>query len=175
MILVYFIVHWHVLRQRVCEEAWSIVVIGNLAKVISSGDLVATYLRALTASDASLILSLFADGATVHSPLYGPMLATEFYPALFADTTESRLTLKSVMQGVDDVGKTTVSFWFHFDWRLPSGTVAPFDVVDIATVSADGKVQGLHIIYDTVAVRPVFEAEVGRASWHRPTAGEQGD
>jgi hypothetical protein len=135
--------------------------------VISPDDLVATYLRALTASDASLILSLFADGAKVYSPLYGPSPATEFYPALFADTTDSRLTLKSVMQGVDEAGETRVSFWFHFDWRLPSGKAAPFDVVDIAKLGRDGKIHELHIIYDTVEVRPVFEAEVGRSSWRQ--------
>jgi hypothetical protein len=136
-------------------------------EVISPDDLVATYLGALSNSDAGLILSLFTDDAMVHSPLYGPSPAAEFYPALFADTTESHLTLKSVMQGVDEEGETTVSFWFHFDWRLPSGKAAPFDVVDIAKVGPEGKIQELRIIYDTVEVRPVFEAEVGRPSWRR--------
>jgi hypothetical protein len=136
-------------------------------EVISSDDLVATYLGALSNSDAGLILSLFTDDAMVYSPLYGPSPAAEFYPALFADTTESHLTLKSVMQGVDEEGETTVSFWFHFDWRLPSGKAAPFDVVDIAKVGPEGKIQELRIIYDTVEVRPVFEAEVGRPSWRR--------
>jgi hypothetical protein len=60
-----------------------------------------------------------------------------------------------------------VSFWFHFDWRLPSGAAAPFDVVDIAALGPDGKIRDLHIIYDTVDVRPAFEAEVGRSSWRK--------
>ena len=42
---------------------------------------------------------------------------------------------------------------------------APFDVVDVATLAPDGKIQELHIIYDTVDVRPAFEADVGRTSW----------
>ncbi len=71
------------------------------------------------------------------------------------------------MLGVDQTGATTVSFWFHFDWRLPSGAAAPFDVVDVATLASDGKIRDLHIIYDTVDVRPAFEADVGRASWRR--------
>ena len=86
----------------------------------------------------------------VHSPLYGARPAREFYPALFADTSQAILTLKSVMRGEDQTGQMTVSFWFHFDWRLPSGAAAPFDVVDIATLAPDGKVKELHIVYDTV-------------------------
>jgi len=72
-----------------------------------------------------------------------------------------------VMSGEDQNGSTTVSFWFHFDWRLPSGAAAPFDVVDVATLTSDGKIKDLHIIYDTVDVRPAFEADVGRSSWRR--------
>jgi hypothetical protein len=131
--------------------------------------LVAIYLRALSTADAELAVSLFADDGVVHSPLYGPRPAAEFFPSLFADTSQADLTLKSVMHGEDRTGATTVSFWFHFDWRLPSGAAAPFDVVDVATVRPDGKIQNLHIIYDTVDVRPVFEAELGRPSWrHTP-------
>jgi hypothetical protein len=37
----------------------------------------------------------------VHSPLYGPRPAGDFYPALFADTSQANLTLKSVMNGED--------------------------------------------------------------------------
>lgn len=68
------------------------------------------------------------------------------------------------MSGEDQTGQTTVSFWFHFDWRLPSGAATPFDVVDVATLAHDGKITDLHIIYDTVDVRPAFEAEVGHSS-----------
>lgn len=129
--------------------------------------LVAAYLRALSTADAALAVSLFADGGVVHSPLYGPQPAAEFYPALFADTSQANLTLKSVMVGTDQDRAPTVSFWFYFDWRLPSGAPAPFDVVDVATLRPDGKIQELHIIYDTIDVRPAFEADVGRPSWHQ--------
>jgi hypothetical protein len=135
----------------------------------SYDDLVATYLRALTTADAGLAVSLFADDGVVNSPLYGPRPPGDFYRALFADTSQANLTLKSVMSGVDTTGQTTVSFWFHFDWRLPSGVAAPFDVVDVATLGSHGLIKDLDIIYDTVDVRPAFEAEVGRSSWRRAT------
>jgi hypothetical protein len=65
---------------------------------------------------------------------------------LFADTSQANLTLKSVMSGADQTGQTTVSFWFHFDWRLPSGAAAPFDVVDVAALASDRKIKDLHIM-----------------------------
>jgi hypothetical protein len=136
----------------------------------SPGDLVANYLHALGTADAALAVSLFSDDGVVHSPLYGTRPAAEFYPALFADTSRADLTLRSVMSGTDQSGATTVSFWFHFDWRLPSGAAAPFDVVDVATLGADGKIDELHIVYDTVDVRPAFEADVGRPSWRGPSS-----
>jgi hypothetical protein len=136
----------------------------------SADDLVTTYLRAVSTADPRLAVSLFADDGVVHSPLYGPRPPGDFYQALFADTGEANLTLKSVMSGVDTAGQATVSFWFHFDWRLLSGEAAPFDVVDVATLDAHGLIKDLHIIYDTVDVRPAFEAEVGRSSWRRAHA-----
>ena len=134
----------------------------------AADDLVAAYLRALGTADTDLAVSLFADDGLVRSPLYGPRPASEFYRALFADTSQANPTLKAVMRGEDQAGQTTVSFWFHFDWRLPSGTAALFDVVDVATLAPDGRIKELHIVYDTVDVRPAFEAEVRRSSWRRP-------
>ena len=59
----------------------------------SADDLVAAYLRALTNADAELAVSLFTADGSVHSPLYGPRPAAEFYPALFAETSQANLTL----------------------------------------------------------------------------------
>lgn len=128
---------------------------------------VETYLTALREADLERVLSLFAPDAVVHSPLYGVMAPAEFYPALFADTSEANLQLRSVMHGRDTDGVRAMSFWFHFDWRLPSGAAAPFDVVDLVTLDEDGRFTSLHIIYDTVDVRPAFEAETGRPSWRQ--------
>src|SRR5205823_14253662 len=48
--------------------------------------LAAEYLSAIERGDLDAIPALFHPGATVHSPLYGPLPATEFYPRLLADT-----------------------------------------------------------------------------------------
>lgn len=114
------------------------------------------YLAALEAGDVQRILTLFTADAIVHSPLYGEMPAGEFYPALFADTAESKLTLKTVLHG-DHEGWPTVAFWFDFNWTLANGSPAPFSVVDIAKLNSDGLITELHIIYDTSPIRPLFE------------------
>jgi hypothetical protein len=124
------------------------------------------YLSALGRADIPAMLSLFGDGALVHSPLYGPTPASDFYPALFGDTAQSRLTLRGVTQGGTPDGIPLVSIWFHFDWQLPSGQQAPFDVVDVLELAADERIAALHIVYDTARVRPLFEQEIGRSSWH---------
>ena len=140
-----------------------------LTVISSPTDLVDDYLTALRAADLEAMVALFAEGAVVRSPLYGPMPAPEFYRALFADTSASTLTLRSVMTGTDQDGAPTVAFWFRFDWLLASGAPAPFEVVDVATLTPQGTIAELRLIYDTVDVRPVFEAETGTRSWR--TAG----
>lgn len=132
--------------------------------------IVAAYLRALGAGDVDAMLALFADGAIVHSPLYGTLPATEFYPTLFADTSSATLTLLGTMAGTSVEGRALLAFLFHFDWKLPGGTSAPFDVVDVAEVDDDGLISSIRIIYDTVAVRPAFEADTGKTST-RPSVG----
>jgi len=123
------------------------------------------YLGALGSADLTAVIGLFSDGALVHSPLYGPTAATDFFPALFRDTAESRLTLRGVTHGTKADGTALVSIWFHFDWQLPSGRKAPFDVIDMLELTDDGRIASLHIVYDTAQVRPAFEQETGRRSW----------
>jgi len=122
--------------------------------------LVERYLAALESADLPGVLALFAPGAVVHSPLYGVLSPREFYPVLFADTQSSRLTLRSVMRDVD--GGPVVSFWFRFDWVLADGAPAPFTVVDVAELAPDGRIEKLHIVYDTAAVREAFDAQAAR-------------
>jgi ketosteroid isomerase-like protein len=119
--------------------------------------LVERYLAALESSDLAGVLALFSPSASVHSPLYGTLPPAEFYPALFADTRSSRLTLRSVMQDVR--GEPVISFWFLFDWVLADGAPAPFTVVDVAELAPDGRIESLHIVYDTAAVREAFDAQ----------------
>ena len=138
--------------------------------ILDAAALVATYLSAVERADVDEMLKLFTPDAVVHSPLYGPMPAVRFYPALFADTGESRLTLKGILEGRSEGNGRLLAFWFHFDWRLPSGRQAPFEVMDLAELSDDGRISSLRLIYDTVDVRPAFEAETG-ASWRQSADG----
>jgi hypothetical protein len=125
------------------------------------------YLKALGSADLRATIGLFSDGALVHSPLYGPMAAADFFAALFSDTAEARLTLRGVTHGAKADGTALVSIWFHFDWRLPSALrrKAPFEVIDMMELADDGRIASLHIVYDTAQVRPAFEQETGKQSW----------
>ncbi len=126
--------------------------------------IVAAYLRALGEADLADMLALVTPQAMVRAPLYGTLPAAEFYPKLFADTGSATLTLLGTMRGTSVEGKALLSFLFHFDWVLPNGTAAPFDVVDVAEVDGDGLISSIRIVYDTVDVRPAFEADTGRIS-----------
>ena len=128
------------------------------------------YLGALGRSDLTAITGLFSEAGLVHSPLYGPMPAADFFAALFGDTSESRLTLRGVTHGSKADGTALGSIWFHFDWRLPSGRQAPFDVIDMLELTDDGRIASLHIVYDTAQVRPAFEQETGKQSWRQDLA-----
>ena len=68
------------------------------------------------------------------------------------------------MRGTSVEGRALLSFLFHFDWQLPNGTAAPFDVVDIAELDDDGLISSIRIVYDTVDVRPAFETDTGKPS-----------
>ena len=92
--------------------------------------LASEYLSAIERGDLDAILALFRPGATVHSPLYGPLPAAEFYPRLLADTGRSELHLR----GVTSDGPL-VSIWFRFDWTLPSGSAKVLGTVRRETIS----------------------------------------
>lgn len=120
--------------------------------------LVDGYLHALADGSVERVLALFAPHGQVESPLYGTLPAAEFYPALFADTGQSRLTLRTTMEGrLGDL--PVISFWFDFDWTLASGEPAPFTVVDVAELDAAGLITTLHIVYDTAPIRAAFERQ----------------
>lgn len=124
--------------------------------------LAAAYLAALERGDVQAVLALFRPGAMVHSPLYGPVSAGEFYPRLLADTGRSELKLRGVTEG-----ERLVGIWFRFDWTLSSGAATGFECVDMLELDDQGLITALHIFYDTAATRPAFERETG-GSW-RPT------
>jgi ketosteroid isomerase-like protein len=124
--------------------------------------LAATYLAALERGDLEGVLALFHPEGIVHSPLYGPSPAAEFYPRLLTDTGRSELHLRGVTQG-----ERLVGVWFRFDWTLPSGTPAGFECVDMLELDDESLITNLRIFYDTVTTRTAFERETG-GSW-RPT------
>jgi hypothetical protein len=138
---------------------------GSVADV-NPRELAEDYLSALGRADLDALLALFTAGAVVHSPLYGPMSAGDFYATLLADTDGSQLTLRGVMDGAAVDGTPLISVWFTFDWQLAGGTQVSFDVVDVLELAGDGRLAALRIIYDTSGARPVFEAQTGRRSWH---------
>ena len=125
---------------------------------MTHAQLVADYLAALEQGSTERVLALFAPSGVVDSPLYGTLPAAEFYPALFADTGQSRLTLRTTMEGrLGDL--PVVSFWFDFDWTLANGEPAPFTVVDVAELDGDGLIATLHIVYDTAPIRAAIERQ----------------
>jgi len=97
-------------------------------------ELIDEYLAALEVADAERVLALFAPDGIVHSPLYGAVPARQFYPTLFADTAELRLTPRRVFR---DNGEA-VAFWFDFTWVLADGTSTSSTIVDIAELTEDG-------------------------------------
>ncbi|TDE39267.1 nuclear transport factor 2 family protein [Actinomadura sp. 6K520] len=120
------------------------------------------YLTALERGDLAGVLALFHPDAVVHSPLYGPLPAAEFYPRLLADTGRAELRLRGVTQG-----ERLVGVWFRFDWTLPSGTETGFECVDMLELDDAGLITTLRIFYDTATTRAAFERETG-GSWHHP-------
>jgi hypothetical protein len=76
---------------------------------VNPRELAVAYLSALGRADLDALRALFTTGAVVHSPLYGPMPAEDFYAALLADTARSQLTLRGVMQGAAADGTPLVS------------------------------------------------------------------
>lgn len=123
------------------------------------------YLSALRGADSAAILSLFTEDALVHSPLYGPLPAAEFYRILFSDTGAARPTLRGTTQGATPDGTRLASIWFRFEWELPTGRQVTFDVVDMLELAEEDRIAALHIVYDTAAVRPAFEEATGRPAW----------
>lgn len=128
--------------------------------MMSNNEFAKAYIAALDAGDLNGLLALFAPGAMVHSPLYGSVVAPDFYKEMFAKSGNSKGTLLGVLgQGQTVAGRPLIAFWFRFDWILASGTHAPFDVVDLCELDDRGLVTNLNIVYDTADVRPFLAAE----------------
>ncbi|CAM1369345.1 conserved hypothetical protein [Tenacibaculum litopenaei] len=113
------------------------------------------YLHYLENGEVSKVIGLFSAEGMVQSPLYGLMPAKEFYTALAADTTASKLTAKGIFEKTE--GKE-LALYFTYQWTLKSGEEVSFDVVDILEFDTRGAIKKLTIIYDTVQARVLKEA-----------------
>jgi hypothetical protein len=130
-----------------------------------TNQLVKTYLKALDSMNLEEVLKLFSPGALVYSPMYGKMPARDFYSAYFAETTNADVALLGILgQSQGTTGQMITGYWAKFDWVLPTGVHAPFEVVVIMELDNQGLIEKFHIVMDTAFIRPVFEKEMGRLS-----------
>lgn len=114
------------------------------------------YLDALDAGSAERAAACFAPDGVVHSPLYGTRAAGDFYRELFADSSPS--TVEHRRTYVDPENPREVALAFHYAWTLRDGTPAPFDVVDLVTLTEDrSRVVSLTICYDTAPLRASWQ------------------
>lgn len=123
---------------------------------MSPEELCKRYLAALNEGSLASVLSLFAQKATVASPLYGVVEAESFYRELFADTNRSVTKLLNIF--LPSGNAPSIALHFHYMWTLKSGKIVQFECVDVFELTADRqKISKLTIIYDTALVRPDFE------------------
>lgn len=108
------------------------------------------YIDHLSNGDLTSLLGLFAEDASVVSPVYGTKHCKAFYTELFADTKESQLQVKGIFEDAD-TGHLALYFTYH--WTLKNNSKVSFDVVDILEFDENDNIQKLIIIYDTVLSR----------------------
>ena len=118
-------------------------------------DVIKSYLAGLVKADHTELLKLFSGDATVSSPLYGEMAATDFFKQLFEDTLESKIDLKGIFVQVSD--SNTYAAHFIYDWKLKNGETVSFMCMDIFRFAAhSNKIRHLTIIYDSNRTRDAF-------------------
>ena len=117
-------------------------------------NIIKQYLNALEVGSYKKMIKLFSSKAIVHSPLYGEIKANKFYKELFADTSESKITLLNIFTSKDDF---TGAGHFRYDWKLANNTPVSFECVDVFKFSDDNLIKELTIIYDTASVKPAFK------------------
>lgn len=106
------------------------------------------YLDALEAGDLEAMLDLFADGATVVSPLRGPTAPEPFYEELFAETRRSETTVRHRFEA-----DAHAAVHFDYRWVLEDGRETTFECVDVFDLDGDGRIEELRIVYDAGRVR----------------------
>ncbi|MDJ0840456.1 MAG: nuclear transport factor 2 family protein [Acidobacteriota bacterium] len=110
-------------------------------------DIARRYLDYLSAGALENLLTLFAPDAVVHSPLYGTLPASRFYPDLLAATRSSELTYQTTY--IDPTDPLAAALAFTYRWTLATGEVRSFQCVDLLRFDETGRIAELTIIYDT--------------------------
>ncbi len=118
------------------------------------------YLTALGNGDYDSLMALFAEKATVKSPLYGNRPAAEFYRDLLRDTRTSVLTPHTFFAEAE---KKSGALYFSYHWTMADGTQVSFDCVDVFAFDDSKKILSLHIIYDTQQTRSAWDAQPERS------------
>lgn len=116
------------------------------SKVTDSKTIADAYLAALEAGDIDEILSLFAENATVISPIYGIVAARPFFENLMAETRRSRLTRRKIFKAVG--GEASIAISFNYEWAMANGEEVSFPVVDVMELDDAGKIERMTIHYD---------------------------
>lgn len=97
------------------------------------------------------MMQLFSDKATVQSPLYSLMKASDFYQNIFQTTYRTKVRYKNVFSGSLLPGV----FAAHLELAggRKNGAMTEFECVDIFELDESQKIQRLTIIYDTYPIR----------------------
>lgn len=106
--------------------------------------LIDDYLAALETGDLDAMLELFAEDATVTSPLQGEMEPAPFYEDLFAETKLSETRVRHELEG-----DGCVAVHFDYRWVLADGSETTFECVDVFELDDAGRIAELRVVYDT--------------------------
>ena len=118
-------------------------------------EIIQHYLNALGTGDLGKIIQLFSDDAIIHSPLYGDVLAKIFFTDLFADTSQSEISLLNTFTNLEKPGLFAAHF--RYFWILKNGAETSFECIDIFQFDEQGKIKEMTIIYDTWHIRDGFK------------------
>ena len=113
-----------------------------------------SYIHHLAQGDLPRLLNLFAQNATVISPVYGSQNFNDFYTQLFADTNASELKIKGIFE---DSETGNIALHFDYSWTLKNDRQVNFEVVDIIEFDAKDQISKLTIIYDTIQSRELVK------------------
>ncbi len=87
-------------------------------------NIIKTYFKNVETGNIEAIINLFSEDGIVHSPLYGDIPAKDFYEDLFADTSQSIITLINTFESTNN--PDTAAAHFKYDWILKDCTKTYF-------------------------------------------------